>query len=384
MAGYIFAVAQDRRENFISHNLGKGFFTPFAIELTEDMTSRQKKGKAKILAATYGDLITMEPGDNIYFLTKRKIYGIGSAVQIGNDCKYDNYLNSSALLPDDITEPTGYLTTQNPRARWVVFFEPSPHFFKKGVDMDDALRFRPQAFRTLRAFENLTFIKLDDEENRALKEFISLSNESAYDDIEENVFPFDMVEHQRMKKRDLSEHAMDISKCLKNPISRDYSFSEMLIESCFMQQLHEGMSPFGQWDYLTHQLIASPFKPLKYIDKIDVFGYRFSSNYEDSPKLITKYVLVELKKGKIDEAALNQTMQYVDWICTEYASGDYSLVEAYVIGNKTTRNIDEKVNEICSRSFIRGTYPAVSEKWNDLKLVHYELNDSISFQIIEI
>lgn len=31
---------------------------------------------------------------------------------------------------------TDHLITLNTRARWVLFFEPSPFFFKKGVDMD--------------------------------------------------------------------------------------------------------------------------------------------------------------------------------------------------------------------------------------------------------
>ena len=28
---------------------------------------------------------------------------------------------------------------------------------------------------------------------------------------------------------------------------------------------------FGEWDYLSHQVIASPFKPIDYMDKMDLF-----------------------------------------------------------------------------------------------------------------
>ena len=45
--------------------------------------------------------------------------------------------------------------------------------------MDDILRYRPSAFKMLRAFENVSFIKIDEVENRALKEFISLINEES-------------------------------------------------------------------------------------------------------------------------------------------------------------------------------------------------------------
>ena len=55
------------------------------------------------------------------------------------------------------------------------------------------------------------------------------------------------------------------------------------------------------------------------------------------PQLVSKYILVELKKGKINKAALEQTMQYVDWICKEYAAGDYSRIEAYVCLLYTSR-----------------------------------------------
>ena len=157
----------------------------------------------------------------------------------------------------------------------------------------------------------------------------------------------------------------------------------MFIESALLEQLtKQTAQAFGNWDYASHQLIASPFKPLKYIDKIDIFGYRFSEHYEGSPKLITKYLLVELKKGRIDRAAAEQTMQYVDWICQEYASGDYSKIEAYVVGDDTTANIGAVVEEIGQRSYIVESHPVKTQRWNDLHLVKYTLFDTVSFEEI--
>ena len=348
------------------------------------MLTRKRKSVNKVLEATYADLITMKPDDDIYFLSKRRIYGICSAVAIGDDCKYDNYMDASALVPDCEINAISPLTTDDTRARWVCFFKPSPYFFRKGADMDDVLRYRPSAFRMLRAFEGLSFIKIDDEEDRALKEYISLVNEDAYDNLTSATFPFDQSFHTSLLTVDLSEYKMDLRKSFQDANNREYVISEMLIESLLLQCIKEGLTVFGYWDHLTHQLIASPFKPLKYIDKIDIFGYRFSSHYEGEPKLITKYLLVELKKDAVNSAALEQTMQYVDWICNEYASGDYSKIEAYVVGDKATRSLIKSKEEICQRSFIKETHPAKPEKWNNLSIVTYTLDDnSITFEKVE-
>ena len=311
MAGYIFTVSG--WDEFCAADLKYGYFTPFTASISDEATDRGRKILNKILCATFGDIITMKPGDNIYFLSKRKIYGIGTAVPVGADCKYDNYGDSSALLPDFSIDPNDYMTTEDTRARWVVFFEPSPYFFTKGADMDDVLRYRPSAFKMLRAFEGLTFIKIDDEENRALKEYISLLNEDAYDDIDNRTFPYDDSVHTRLEGQNLDRYTMDITKVLADEENKKYVLSEMFVESLLLQGIAKGtVDTLGDWDYLSHQLIASPFKPLKYIDKIDIFGYRFSTRYGDSPKLITKYLLVEMKKGPVNGDALEQTMQYVD------------------------------------------------------------------------
>lgn len=378
MAGYIFSISQSSWDDFISNDLPKGYFTPFVPEITdEEITIRKRKKLNNVIVATFGDLITMRPGDNIYFLSNRKLYGIGKAICIGEDCKYENYEDSSAILPDYSIHPAVFLTTESTRARWVFFFAPSPYFFAHGVDMDDVLRYKPYAFKMLRAFEGLTFIKIDDEENRALKEFISLENEKYYADIDTETIAFNDSIHTRVSEIDLSNYKMDISKALINGNNRDYVLSEMFIESFCLQKLSRSETAvFDDWDYLTHQVIASPFKPLKYIDKIDGFGYRFSRHYEDSPELITKYIIIEFKKDKIRKPALEQTMQYVDWVCKEYAFGDYSKIEAYVVGSGMVRHTAEYKEEICQRQYIASTHPATPERWNNLHIVKYEFSEN--------
>lgn len=388
MAGYIFAVSKDGWNSFCTENLKHGHFSPYTPEITEELMapqkSRSRKSINKILAATFGDMITMKPGDNVYFLSDRKIYGVGTLISLGEDCKYDNYLNASMLLPDCNVTLEYVLTTNSTRARWVVFFKPAPYFFTKGADMDDVLRYRPNAFKMLRAFQGVTFIKIDDEENRALKEYISLINEPAYENINANSFPFSPDMHNQLAKRDLSAHVMDINKALTQDENKEFIISEMFVEASLLQAISREACPvIGNWDYATHQLIASPFKPLAYIDKIDVYGFKYSQHYPDTPKLITKYLIVELKFDLLNKAALEQTMQYVDWICSEYASGDYSRIEAYVVGNRTVRNIDAIIADKCQRDYIVETHPVKTEKWNNLKVIKYSIGTNVEFTKVE-
>lgn len=384
MAGYIFAVSKDGWKDFCNENLKYGHFSPYTPEVGKEMMTpdkkRSRKSINKILSATFGDMVTMNPGDNVYFLSNRKIYGIGELIRLGEDCKYDNYLNASALLPDCKIHLKDVLTTSSTRARWVCFFKPSPHFFKKGADMDDILRYRPDAFKMLRAFQGVTFIKIDDEENRALKEYISLTNEASYENINECSFDFSSNVHDELSLHDLSSHKMDINKALLDEDNKEFVISEMFIEASLLQAIqYEHCPVLGHWDYLSHQLIASPFKPLSYIDKIDIYGYKNSQHYQGNPKLITKYLIVELKLGTINASALEQTMQYVDWICSEYASGDYSRIDAYIVGEKTVRNIDNIISSKCQRDFIVETHPVKTEKWNNLKLLKYTIDTHVNF-----
>lgn len=375
-AGYVFAVSKDGWNSFVENNLQKGFFVPRNIKISDEMTSRKMSVSYKILSSVFGDLITMKAGDNVYFLSDRKIYGVGELINIKNDCKYEMISNSSGLEFDDRYNKKMLLIEGDEVERWGVFFEPSPYFFVKGADMDDVLSYRPYAFRTLRAFEGLSFIKIDEEENRALKEYISLINENSYASIKTTTYRFSPEIHKSAKRKDLSGFRLDIGKAYDCHKDTKF-FSEMYLEATLLQALQnkEYEEIFGKWDYLSHQVIASPFKPLTYVDKIDIFGMRFSDKYRDTPRLVTKYLIIELKKDKVNGKAIEQTMQYVDWVCREYASGDYSRVEAYVVGNGAVRTISHTLHENCQRYYISETHPVVTRKWNNLKIVTYNYNE---------
>ena len=375
MAGYVFTVSKEGWSDFCENDLKYGHFTPLTPELSSDDTVAKKRTIIKTLSAIFGDMVTMSPGDNVYFLSNRKVYGIGRLVSIGKDCKYDNYLGASSLSPNPVIDPDSMLTPGTSRARWVLLFEHAPCFFKNGADMDDILRYRPGAFKMLRAFQGVSFIKIDDEENRALKEYISLINEDGYDD-KKKIFAFSKELHEQLRDKDLSEYVMDINKALSDRDNKEYVVSEMFIEAALLQTLSKRSDTvFGHWDYLTQQLIASPFKPLDYIDKIDVYGYRFSTKYKEEPRLITKYLVIELKKGNINKAAVEQTMQYVDWVCREYAAGDYSKIKAYAVGTGAVKKINEIIEENCQRGFIARSHPAESVLWNDLTVIDYAITE---------
>ena len=72
----------------------------------------------------------MKAGDNIYFFIDRKVYGIGELVNIGQDCKYQNYLGALKPIVQD------YNTIKNSmllncseldiNKRLLCLFKPSP------------------------------------------------------------------------------------------------------------------------------------------------------------------------------------------------------------------------------------------------------------------
>ena len=85
--------------------------------------------------------------------------------------------------------------------------------------------------------------------------------------------------------------------------------------------------------------------------------------------------MIELKKGNINKAAVEQTMQYVDWVCREYAAGDYSKIKAYAVGTGAVKKIDEIIEEKCQRGFIARSHPAESVLWNDLTVIDYAITE---------
>lgn len=160
---------------------------------------------------------------------------------------------------------------------------------------------------------------------------------------------------------------------------------EMAIELDLVAQLSRKKAKaslvFGGWVYLTHQVVASPFKPIDYMDKMDVFGYRYVKGHRP---IISKYLVIELKKVKAKSDDLIQLMKYVDWIRNEYCGGDYSMIEAYLVAKEFGAEVTSRCDSMSLRSYVVGMKPPVQKEWSSLKLVKYVYDTEQSETVFKI
>lgn len=341
---------------------------------------------------TLADYSTMKEGDNIYFFIDRKIYGIGVLKNIEDDCKFNNFPNSAAPILTDYETIRPYLLVDfgydSLQYRWLCTFTPSPFFFRNGVDMDDVLASNPIKFKMLRAFWKLSFIKIDNEENKALRDILLKSNlEALMNPSIDNCFEFSQATHHMIEdKLPYGNYKLDLKEALKSCSNKGTLEHEMAIEAGTLYQLSSNISncieTFGSWDYLSHQVIASPFKPIDYMDKMDIFGYKYIPNY---PGTIYKYLVIELKRGPAKPIDVEQVLKYVDWINQEYSYGDYSMIEAFLVASKIDDSVIHSRDTFAIRNYMIGRRPPQSNTWTNLKLVEYRFNDytgEISYKII--
>lgn len=343
--------------------------------------------------STFSDYATMKEGDNIYFFIDRKIYGIGTLKNINRDCKYNNYTSSSQPITPEYLDIKNELLVdlgeESINNRWICTFEPTPFFFKNGVDMDDVLSSNPSKFRMLRAFYKLSFVKIDDDENKALKDIILKKNEQfLLNNTANEIFKFNNSTHNNIKlKLNENNYTLNVADILSSCNENETLSHEMALEAGILSQLSNKDSHtesiFGNWDYISHQVIASPFKPLDYIDKMDVFGYKYIPGFYGT---ISKYLLMELKKGDALPIDIDQVMKYVDWISQEYSYGDYSMINAFLVAKKFDSSIIEAKNKFAQRNYIVGRRPPNFDIWTNLTLVEYTFNTSknlLEFNIID-
>jgi hypothetical protein len=374
MAGYIVSLGE--------------LSSPEEIVSTGTYSTIMSKPKGLWMAhheATFADYASMKPGDNIYFFIKRKIYGIGRLVDIKKiDCKFSNY--PGACSPQNLSYKAMHknlLLDQGERSmqmRWVCAYEPDPHFFAMGVDMDDILSSKPSAFKMLRAFSKLSFIKFGDEENQAFRDVILKLNQAAIDKpiVGKNVFFNNSAKsHRELASRLSPAHRLDcrplLDKCHEGALLKH----EMALEAGLIFQLstnHKKTTEvFGEWDYISHQVIASPFKPLEYVDKIDCFGYRYIKGYLPTK---SKFLVAELKRGKALVENIEQVMKYVDWVKDEYCYHDYGMIDAYLVAASFDEAVIRARDEYAKRHYIVGRRPANNLLWTNLKLVTYRYNNA--------
>jgi hypothetical protein len=374
MAGYLFSL---NNLDSLNECINKGVYSTTISQPNNNIWRIQHEG-------TFADYCSMKEGDNVYFFIKRRIYGIGSLVNINDECKFLNYPDSNQPtnqvyedIHDSMLLDEGEGSVNN---RFICTFRPYPIFFRNGIDMDETLSSSPEKFKILRAFWKLSFIKFSDEESQAFKDIILRRNKDVIiDPNEENSFNSDYLNfHDVIREKTLNNnnYKIGIAPFLNTITNENNSLRhEMAIEASLLFQIsnnhQETIDVFGNWDYLTHQVIASPFKPIDYMDKMDVFGYRYIENQEPT---ISDYLVVEIKKDKINSQDILQLMKYVDWVKNEYAHGDYSMIKAFMLGYNYTQDALDTIFQNVKRKFIKGVRPSISTEWSSVKLIEYRFN----------
>lgn len=333
---------------------------------------------------TFADYLSMKADDLIFFFVKRKIYGCGKLIAIGDDCKFLNY--TKAGIPDgdktDSYDNTRLIELSSRQNRCFCIFKPYPAFFKNGIDMDSILQNKDNPFRSVRTLWKVSFIKMDDDESDALFRVLMKGNEDNIDN-KDAQFTFDHAFHSRLSRLALYEYKLQrqllISSCKDK--HTNHLKHEMALEAALCDILStEERSPFGKWDYISHQVAASPFKPIDYMDKMDIFGYRYIPGF----KVKSKYLIAELKKDIATKDSADQIMKYVDWVSNEYANKDYSMIEAYIIASDFDDEVKKLAKEHCIRNFTKGYRSPEYCVWNKLVLVKYVVKDEdLEFSIVE-
>ena len=155
----------------------------------------------------------------------------------------------------------------------------------------------------------------------------------------------------------------------------------MAIEAALLDILSNNRdSIFGQWDYISHQVVASPFKPIDYMDKMDVFGFKYINGFDT----ISKYLTIEIKKDAAKKDVVNQVMKYVDWINEEYAYGDYGMIQAFIVAYDFSDDVIEYRNSVCIRNYTRGRRPTISGVWKNVRLIKYSFSDEKGIEFYEV
>lgn len=372
MAGYIFGL--DSLDSLRLYTRNGAYATKLSAPTTGWMGHHE---------GTFADYATMRAGDNIYFFIQRKIYGIGRLVNVGSDCKYFNFPSASrpqafahtSVVPQILWDEGAVSVNQ----RCVCFFEPDPHFFAAGVDMDDVLSSNPNAFKMLRVFWKLSFIKFDDEENQGFRDILLKRNQSVLAASPEDGGVFDFrPSREAITDRISPQHAFDhgVKNVLAACADGNRLRHEMAIEAGIIHQLsisdEDTRAVFGDWDYLSHQVVASPFKPVDYMDKMDLFGYAYVAGFKPTK---ARFLVCEIKRDVARPEDIDQLMKYVDWVRDEYCHGDYSMIKAFFIAYDFTEGVVEHKRAIGIRKYTIGVRPARSLEWDAVQLLQYAFNE---------
>lgn len=358
---------------------------------------------SNVKEATFADYYSMRAGDLLFFFFNRQIYGVARLKNIGVDCKYWGFdgANRPVVYTDNDIAASRLTNTITPQNRCVCFFEPV-ELFEHAVDMDEALMAYPTSFKSLRVIQDRSFIKLDDEESLALLAVLKRKNESvlpgATPDVRYEAFDSACHDAALQKVRTSDCYYFTARSLLSNyRVWKDTGIQhEMAIEAALVDNLTRQSSPaFEKLDYVSHQVSASPAKPVEYMEWIDVFGYKVSSELSalgvPIQFAIDKYYVIEIKRddlflprpnrGKEVKAVANQLMKYVDWVAKNHANGSYPMVKGIVVAKNFDDGFIEYCKTVCLRNYNNGYRDATPAVWDTFELIKYSFDGKdISFE----
>ena len=413
MAGYFVVLGDVKDENQKVIRSAKDILAElcrYGIYSTNLFVNEGIRKWSKPKVATFADYFGMKKGDYIFFFSGRKIFGVGKLVNIDGDCKYWSYegANLPQVYTEEDIEKTRLSDYIKPENRCICFFEPVS-FFPNAIDMDEALMAYPDSFKSLRVIQGRTFIKLDDEESMALFSVLNRRNTAVRaESCDWDPPEFDKSIHKSVKtkvEKAPESYRFSIESLLLNyqPWGENGIQEEMAIEAAvinFITRNHDG-SVFDKLEYVTHQVSASPAKPVEYMEWMDVFGYSVSDYLVEQAIpiqfAIDKYYVMEIKRevlslpiskrGKVTAqmrgsmAVAHQLMKYVDWVAKNYASGNYPMVKGVLIANGFDDNFIEYCKKMCIRNYNMGYRDALPAIWDSIELISYSFDGkTISFK----
>jgi len=396
VAGYLISIGSDKsgkaKEKDVKSKLRKLFKSGLYATLIAPPASTTTKGHywKDFQSGTFADFLGMKDGDFIFFFANRLIYGVGviKSLSVGsvstpiflNSPRIDNpstnwstLRTGQKIIDDSSTSDKGMV--------FCCAFEPYPFFYEDGVDMDDLLSSSPKCFKMIRAFEKLSFIKLDDVEAYCMLDvLLSRLHSSNQIGSEQEI----QKSHQRVEMALNATYLPNPSNLLIGNINSDNSISqEMAIESHLLWQLTSKAQAttidiFGEWDYISHQVVASPQKGNIWMNKMDIFAYSYLNLPKVKEKVKERYCVIELKKDAAIIQDVDQVLKYVDWIKDEYAGNNYSSIKAFLVAYEFDESIIEHVKKYVVRNYQAGR-PIRNLTWHDLTLVSYKYNPSTKF-----
>jgi len=240
--------------------------------------------------------------------------------------------------------------------------------------------------RVLPAFEGVSFIKVESEEAKVILDLLMRRNEQVLNGEiprERGIFPDeseDVHSSVLQRGRDLEEYLIDIDALVTRYADqragslRHEALVQAWLANAITNNLPSVTSIFGSWDFVANQVPASPHKPTRWMDRMDMFGLVERSLAEDVAPTVTRYKMVEVKKDAVRNIeTVDQVMKYVAWVAHTRAGGDYGPVDAYIVANGYSDEvIDCVMNGRAARDYILPRRPYHPERWDRLTLVRYQ------------